>query len=111
MPTITYQGQAVECEEGDILRDVLLDAGLSPHNSTKAVSCQGHGTCGTCAVAIDGPVDPQFPEGRERWRLNFPPHSADQGLRLSCQVRVAGDLDVEKFGGFWGQHVDHEDAE
>jgi ferredoxin len=100
MPTITFRGEEIDCEEGAVLRDVLLDAGHSPHNGPTAVSCHGLGTCGTCAVAIDGDVD--APGRRERWRLDFPPHDADSGLRLACQVRVTDDLTVEKRPGFWG---------
>jgi len=103
MPTVEYQGETVECEEGATLRDVLLDAGLSPHNGPTAVSCHGLATCGTCAVAIEGAVEPSSPGRRERARLNFPPHSLDAGLRLACQVRVTDDIVVTKGDGFWGQ--------
>jgi ferredoxin len=105
MPTITFDGNEIECEEGAILRDVLLEADLSPHNGRSSLlNCRGHGTCGTCAVEIDGPVS--APTARETRRLSGPPHDPNDGLRLSCQTRVEGDLRVEKHGGFWGQHVE-----
>ncbi|QLH83250.1 2Fe-2S iron-sulfur cluster-binding protein [Halosimplex pelagicum] len=105
MPTVRYGDREVDCERGAVLRDVLLDAGLVPHNGTsKRVNCGGHGTCGTCAVAVDGPTS--APTARERWRLDFPPHDAGAGLRLTCQTRVEGDLAARKFPGFWGQHTD-----
>jgi ferredoxin len=105
MPTVRFRGTEIDCEEGAILRDVLLDAGESPHNGrADLLNCRGHGTCGTCAVAVDGPVSE--PTGRERRRLDFPPHDLDSGLRLSCQTRVEGDVTVEKFDGFWGQHTE-----
>ena len=100
MPTVTFRGERIECEEGAVLRDVLLGAGISPHNGPTAVSCHGLGTCGTCAVAVEGAVDE--PGRRERWRLDFPPHDAESGLRLACQIRVTDDLTVEKRAGFWG---------
>ena len=103
MPTVEFQSETVECETGETLRNVLLDAGLSPHNGPTAVSCHGLSTCGTCAVAVEGPTSD--PTRRERWRLDFPPHDASSGLRLACQTRVEGDLTVEKFPGFWGQRV------
>jgi ferredoxin len=68
------------------------------------LNCRGHGTCGTCAVAVEGALTD--PGRREIARLSFPPHDRDDGLRLACQARVLGDVRVEKFPGFWGQHVD-----
>lgn len=104
MPTVTFDGERIECETGDRLRAVLLDAGVSPHNGPSALSCHGLGTCGTCAVDIDGDVTE--PTARERARLDFPPHASGSGLRLACQVRVTDDLVVSKHGGFWGQHTE-----
>jgi len=105
MPTISYGGETVDCERGAVLRDVLREAGVAVHNGgAKQANCRGHGTCGTCAVTIEGATSE--PTRRERWRLDFPPHDADAGLRLACQTRVEGDLTVAKFPGFWGQHTD-----
>ncbi|MUV89848.1 2Fe-2S iron-sulfur cluster binding domain-containing protein [Halapricum sp. CBA1109] len=103
MPVVRFRDEEIACQEGALLRDVLLDAGCSVHNGPRAVSCHGFGTCGTCAVRVDGPVEPATPEGREAWRLDFPPHDAEDGRRLACQIRVHGDLTVEKDEGFWGQ--------
>lgn len=103
MPTVEFDGETVECERGERLRDVLLGAGLSPHNAPTVLSCHGLGTCGTCAVAVEGAVSD--PTAREEWRLGVPPHDPDSGLRLACQTRVEGDLVVRKGGGLWGQHA------
>jgi len=100
MPTVTVEGERIECESGARLRNVLLDAGRSPHNGPTALSCHGLSTCGICAVEIEGTV--AEPTARERARLDFPPHSVERGLRLACQVRVTDDLTVTKHGGFWG---------
>jgi ferredoxin len=105
MPTVTFRGERIDCERGALLRDVLLAAGESPHNGASGVlNCRGHGTCGTCAVAVAGPTSDRT--AAERRRLDFPPHDPDDGLRLACQTRVEGDLVVEKHGGFWGHRVD-----
>jgi ferredoxin len=105
MPTVQFRDQEIDCEDGAVLRDVLLEAGLSPHNGTASVlNCHGHGTCGTCAVAVEGAVSEKTT--MERRRLSIPPHDPDDGLRLSCQTRVLGDCSVEKHSGFWGQHVE-----
>jgi ferredoxin len=105
MPTVSFRGREIDCESGAILREVLLAADETPHNGrSRLLNCRGHGSCGTCAVAVDGSVSE--PTRRERLRLSTPPHDADSGLRLACQTRVRGEVAVEKFGGFWGQHVD-----
>lgn len=104
MPTVTFDGERVDCESGARLRRVLLDAGLSPHNGPTALSCHGLGTCGTCAVEIEGDVAEPTP--RERARLDFPPHSVGSGLRLACRVRVTDDLRVTKHDGFWGHRIE-----
>ncbi|MFB6280859.1 MAG: 2Fe-2S iron-sulfur cluster-binding protein [Haloferacaceae archaeon] len=107
MPTVAFRGREIECEPGSILRDVLLDAGVSPHNGrADGFNCRGHGTCGTCAVAVEG--DTNAATRRERARLSAPPHDPDADLRLACRTRVYGDVTVEKYPGFWGQHVEQD---
>jgi len=109
VPTVEFEDATgerttVECAAGATLRDALLAADLPVHNGPRLVSCHGHGSCGTCAVGVEGPVDPPTPAGRERVRLSVPPHDPESGLRLACQVTVGGDLLVRKGGGVWGQH-------
>ncbi len=108
MPTVEFRGEEVECEEGAVLRDVLRDAGLTPHNGrADTFNCRGHGTCGTCAVDVEGDVSEMA--GGERRRLSLPPHDPGDGLRLACQTRVQGDVTVLKHGGYFGQKVPDED--
>lgn len=103
MPTVEFRGSEIECEAGANLREVLRDAGLAPYNGrAKQLNCRGLGSCGTCAVHVEGPVSE--PTRVESARLRVPPHDPDAGLRLACQTRVEGDLVVEKGEGFWGQH-------
>ena len=86
------------------MKQVLLREGLSPYNGkARQVNCRGLGTCGTCAVEIEGKVSPMTRV--ETWRLGFPPHEEGSGLRLACQCQVLGDLRITKHPGFWGQHV------
>jgi ferredoxin len=108
--TITFQDRDIECNEGAILRDVLVDAGVSPHNGrADTINCRGNGTCGTCAVEITGEVSERT--RREYARLSVPPHTPESDLRLACQTRVEGDVSVRKYPGFWGQHTDREPEE
>lgn len=102
MPKITAQGKTFECAEGANLRQALLKNGIDLYNGgAKVINCQGIGTCGTCAVEIEGEVSPQG--WREKARLSVPPHSAGTTRRLACQTKVLGDIKVTKFEGFWGQ--------
>lgn len=102
MPTIKAEGKTLTCETGANLRQVLLDNGVNVYNGAASViNCHGLGTCGTCAVQVQGVVSEI--EWREKARLSLPPHAPDQGRRLSCQVKVLGDLTVTKYDGFWGQ--------
>lgn len=104
MPTIRFRDRTIECETDAVLRDVLLEAGVSPHNGrANSINCRGHGTCGTCAVEVTGDVSDV--DSRERARLSAPPHDLDAGLRLACRTRVRGDVTVHKYPGFWGQHT------
>lgn len=105
MPTIEVEDTTLDCDHGELLRDVLLAAGKSPHNGrSQWLNCRGLGTCGTCAVDLEGDIPEPTP--REQRRLAFPPHSPECGLRLACQVPVTSDLRVRKYDGFWGQHVE-----
>lgn len=102
MPTIRAQGKTFECETGANLRQVLLQNGIDVYNGKAAViNCHGMGTCGTCAVEIEGAVSD--PSWRETARLSLPPHQASKQRRLSCQTQVLGDVSVTKYDGFWGQ--------
>ena len=104
MPEVTFAGRTFECETGDNLRKVLLDANLPIYNGVAGmIHCRGFGTCGTCAIQIEGEVSPMT--AVEKWRLGFPPHRREQNLRLSCQCRVQGDLELQKFEGLWGQKI------
>lgn len=105
MLKIKFKGQTVYCEKGDNLRKALRKANLSPHNGeTEWFNCKALGSCGTCAVKINGAVSPLTK--MEKWRLNFPPHKIENGLRLACQCSVLGDLEIVKYDGFWGQNVE-----
>lgn len=102
MPTITAQGQTITCDRNANLRQELLKAGIDLYNGqAKLINCHGIGSCGTCAVEIEGEVS--APNWRDRTRRSLPPHNSDRNLRLACQTQVLGDITVKKYDGFWGQ--------
>lgn len=112
--TITFRGRTIAVPRGTNLRRALLDADLSPHNGRASlINCRGLGTCGTCAVVASPGLEPAEASLRERARLAFPPHDADvsrkRSLRLACQVRVVGDVDLRKNAGFWGQYEEEKE--
>ncbi|MGC9505288.1 2Fe-2S iron-sulfur cluster-binding protein [Baaleninema sp.] len=102
MPNVTACGKTFECDRGANLRRVLLEQGIDLYNGKASViNCRGIGTCGTCAVRVEGEVSES--NWRDRTRRSLPPHDASRDLRLSCQTQVLGDVRVTKFDGFWGQ--------
>jgi ferredoxin len=103
MHTIQFQGKKLRVQKGENLRKAILRFGLSPYNEPSGlVNCRGLGTCGTCSLKVKGKISP--PTRVEKWRLNFPPHQGmADGLRLACQCKVEGDLEIEKGRGFWGE--------
>ncbi len=101
MPKILAQCKKIECDRGANLRKTLLENGIDLHNGkSKLINCRGIGSCGTCAVHIEGEVSPV--NWRDKTRRSLPPHSPTKDLRLACQTRVLGDVRVTKFEGFWG---------
>ncbi|CDN16971.1 MAG: (2Fe-2S)-binding protein [Richelia sp.] len=102
MPKVSAQGKTIECNRGSNLRKILLKNGVELYNGkSKLINCRGIGSCGTCAVQIEGDVS--LVNWRDRTRRSLPPHSPTKDLRLACQTRILGDVRVTKFEGFWGQ--------
>jgi ferredoxin len=102
VPQVTAQGKNFTCDIGANLRQVLLANGVDLYNgNAKIINCMGIGTCGTCAVRIQGAVSE--PNWKDVGRRSLPPHSPAKDLRLACQTKVLGDITVSKFNAFWGQ--------
>lgn len=102
MPKVTAQGKTFDCEVGANLRQVLLQQDIALYNQqANTINCRALGTCGTCAVSVEGEVSNR--NWRETARLSLPPHSLMQNRRLACQTQVLGDIEVTKYDGFWGQ--------
>lgn len=98
------QERALTVEAGTNLRTILLEHGISPHNGAATwFNCKGLGSCGTCAVEIEGPMPPK--SRLEVWRTEMAPHHKGSPLRLACQCVVIGDITVTKHPGFWGDKV------
>jgi ferredoxin len=106
MPQVTAQGKNFTCQTGANLRQVLMDNGVDLYNgNAKFINCMGIGTCGTCAVEIEGEVSAAT--WKDIARRSLPPHQRSRNLRLACQTEVLGDITVTKFTAFWGQGSDY----
>ena len=102
MPQIQAQGKTINCSRGANLRQVLLENEVDLYNgNAKYINCRGLGTCGTCAVEIEGSVSPV--NWKDKGRRSLPPHSPERNLRLACQTKVLGKIKVTKYDRFWGQ--------
>ncbi len=91
MPQVLAQSKLIECESHANLRKVLLENGIDLYNgNSRIINCRGIGTCGTCAVKVEGEVSAV--NWREQTRRSLPPHSPTSNLRLACQIQVLGDV-------------------
>jgi ferredoxin len=105
MPKVTAQGKTFSCDPGSNLRKVLLEHGVALYNgNAKIINCMGIGSCGTCAVEVEGEVSEA--NWKDKARRSLPPHSPTANRRLACQTKVLGDVRVTKYDGFWGQGED-----
>ena len=101
MPKVRFikEKQEIELPYGANLRDEALKAGIEIHRRRhKWLHCRGHGTCGTCRVLIKKGMENISRPGRlERFRLALALFAigAEDEVRLSCQTKVLGDIEVE----------------
>ena len=95
----------IEVPEGANLRDEALKAGIEIYPGiNRVINCLGHGTCGTCRVLIlNGTVkntsSRTFIE-KIRFKFSFLNIGDEEEMRLSCQTRVLGDIEVFTKPGF-----------
>jgi ferredoxin len=123
MPVVkfTKEQKEIEVPAGANLRKAALLAGVNVHQGlngfgasvNKVLNCHGFGQCGTCRVNITQGMENASPMGIiEKVRFHVPvptpvtPGGFDplptlafvgheETMRLSCQVTVHGDMEVE----------------
>ena len=107
MPKIKFvkEKKEVEVEPGANLRKVALREGIEIYPGLHKYfpfNCHGFGHCASCKVHVTKGLDNVSPQGFfEKLRLLLGPltffarlgHEKD--LRLACQTRVNGDIEVE----------------
>ena len=93
------ENKTIEVPEGSNLREEALKAGIEVYRwRHKLVNCHGHGTCGTCRVLIKKGMENASPVSKwEKFRLGISMVSIgfEDQMRLSCQTKVTGDIEVE----------------
>ena len=102
MPKVRFLKEAKEIEvpAGANLRDEARKAGVEVYAGiNKYLNCLGHGTCGTCRVLIKNDTMKNCsPKGlfeKIRLALSWFAIGCENEVRLSCQTKVMGDVDVE----------------
>jgi ferredoxin len=105
MPKVKFvkEKKEVEVEPGANLRKVALNEGIELYPGLhQYVNCMGFGQCASCRVLVSKGVENLSPQGTwEKLRLLLGPmtHFArlehEKNLRLACQARINGDIEVE----------------
>ncbi len=94
MVNIVAQVKTFECTYGVSLRRVLLKNHIDLYNSGLKVINRGIGTCGNCAVEVEG-------DSEATWRdKTHSFHSPTRNWRSSCQTQVLGSVWITEFDGF-----------
>ena len=101
MPTVKFYKEKVEVEvaQGANLRAVARENGIELYPGiNRRVNCLGNGACGTCRVLLMKDTDKNAaPQGfleRMRFRLGFENIGEEKEMRLACQTKILGDLEV-----------------
>jgi ferredoxin len=105
MPTVTFvkEKKSIEVPAGANLRKEALKAGIELYPGVhKYLNCMGLGQCASCRVIVRKGVEQCSPQGVfEKLRflggplLFFARIGHEKDLRLACQLRVNGDIEVE----------------
>ena len=115
MPIVkfTKENKEIEVSEGENLRKAALKAGVNLYQGingagaslNKFFNCHGVGACGMCRVNITKGMDNTSEKGAwESFRFKVPIPDPlvnmayignEETMRLACQCRVMGDIEVE----------------
>jgi ferredoxin len=102
MPKVSFvrEQQTLDVENGANLREAMLAHDISPYRGpARLLNCRGRGDCKTCKVKIapDTNISPKTHAELPRARgaiFQIIDHRELIGWRLSCQVKIRGDVDV-----------------
>jgi len=101
MPKVKFIKENIEIEVpvGANLRDEAKKAGVQLYaGKNRILNCMGNATCGTCRVLIkNNTMQNCSPKGlieKARIGLSWFSIGVEDEVRLSCQIKVMGDIDV-----------------
>jgi ferredoxin len=102
MPKVTFvrEKKTIDVENGANLRATMLANDVSPYRGpSRLLNCHGRGDCKTCKVKIqpETNVSPKTHAELPRARgaiFQIIDHRELIGWRLSCQVKIRGDVEV-----------------
>jgi ferredoxin len=100
MPKITFtrEKKTVECEKGANLRAVAMEHGIEVYPGLKKyLNCHGFGHCGECRMhVLKGMQNLSSMTFKEKFRiaLSWFKFGHEDEVRLSCQTKVLGDIEV-----------------
>lgn len=108
--TFVKEKKTIEVQPGTKLRTAAMHNGIEVYEGIhKVLNCHGFAQCGSCVMRVTkGEENVSRPGLWERlrmilWRIG------NENLRLSCQCRVNGDIEVESTPSlnwhgerFWG---------
>jgi ferredoxin len=110
MPKVTFvnEKQEIEVPAGSNLRAEARKAGIEVYAGlARYVNCFGFGLCGTCRVLVKKGMENLGPKTvMEKINLNAHPITMlavighEDEMRLSCQVTINGDCEVETHPAF-----------
>ena len=89
----------VQVPEGSNLRSEAQRAGVGLYSGIhKALNCRGFGQCGSCRVLITKGMENASRMGffeKMRLRFSMPYVGNEDTMRLACQTKVNGDMEVQ----------------
>lgn len=101
MPVVNFvnEKKQLHVPEGANLRQAALEAGIDLYPGIhKILNCRGLSQCASCRVLITKGGEHASPMGMMesvRLKLSFAYIGHEDSMRLSCQTKVMGDMDVQ----------------
>lgn len=92
MPTVSFNGQNIECEDGDVILDILEKAGIK-----YPFGCL-NGSCGVCAINVNDQQALHPKSLIEAGTLEA--FEFEEETRLACRAKIKSDIKLT-------QHTDN----